>query len=104
MLEEYLHALARSFAFGTPFFYLFTMSWSFCFKTAQDGHKLVYPWGVFAGGVRGYVIASEQQYKLLRRHLKANAVVWLMLVGITSWIQFYLGPHPDSLLDPVSWL
>ena len=69
-------------------------SWCFCFKTAEDGHKLVYPWGalgfVVGAPAGGYVITSEQQYKLLRRYLKANAVVWLVLVGITSWIQIYL--------------
>jgi hypothetical protein len=74
-------------------------SWCFCFKTAEDGHKLVYPWGalgfVVGAPAGGYVITSEQQYKLLRRYLKANAVVWLVLVGITSWIQIYLRAHPD---------
>ena len=73
-------------------------SWCFCFKTAEDGHKLVYPWGalgfVVGAPAGGYVITSEQQYKLLRGYLKANAVVWLVLVGITSWIQIYLMPFP----------
>jgi hypothetical protein len=98
MFEKFLHSLAISLAFGTPVFYLF-WSWGFCFKTAQDGHKVVYPWALSLGALRagggGYVIASEQQYKLLRRHLKVNAVVWLVLAGIASYIQFYLGPHPD---------
>jgi hypothetical protein len=81
------------------------VAWCFCFKAAQDGHKLVYPWGVFGGG--GYVISSEQQYKLLRRHLKANAVIWLVLVGIATYIQVYLGPLdplPTDFVDQLSIL
>jgi hypothetical protein len=80
-------------------------SWCFRFKTAQDGHKLVYPWGALSlvGGApaAGYVITSGQQYKLLRRQLRANAVVWLVLVGIASWIRVYLIAHPDFLDPPL---
>src|SRR5262245_12455843 len=91
-LTSYFYRFLENVAFLTPWFYLGSVSWSFCFKTAQDGHKVVYPWGRLSGRGGGYVITSEQQYKLLRRHLKANAVIWLVLVGIASCIQLYLGP------------
>jgi hypothetical protein len=97
MLEEFLHFL-DSLAF--PSVYAATVSLNVYFKTAQDGRKLVYPWGAlgFVGGAAGYVITSEQQYKLLRRHLKANEFVWVVLVGIAaSYIPVYLGPHHDFL-------
>ena len=34
------------------------------FKTAPDGRKLFFPWGVLG---RGYAIDSEQDYERLRR-------------------------------------
>lgn len=42
------------------------------FKTTEDGRRLFFPWGVFG---RGYVIASEDDYQLLRTQMKAYTVI-----------------------------
>jgi hypothetical protein len=47
------------------------------FKTAQDGRKLFFPWGVLN---RGYTIASEQDYLRLQQQIKIYMVVSLVLV------------------------
>ena|SRR5271165_4059187 len=47
------------------------------FKTAQDGRKLFFPWGVLG---RGYAIASEQDYKRLQRQVKVYTVISLVLI------------------------
>jgi hypothetical protein len=47
------------------------------FKTAQDGRKLFFPWGVLS---RGYTIASEQDYLRLQQQIKIYMVVSLVLV------------------------
>ena len=47
------------------------------FKTAQDGRKLFFPWG---GPGRGYVIASERDYKRLQRQVKVCTGVSLVLI------------------------
>ena len=59
------------------------------FKTAQDGRRLFFPWGVLGSG---YAIASEQDYQRLRRQVKAYMVAMLVLVmelvtgqPITRW-------------------
>jgi hypothetical protein len=52
------------------------------FKSAQDGRKLFYPWGAMG---RGYVIASDQDYRRVKKELTAYIVisVVLSLVAIT---------------------
>jgi hypothetical protein len=50
------------------------------FKTAQDGRRLFFPWGVLG---RGYVLASEEEYLRLRRQVKAYMVTSLLLVIFT---------------------
>jgi hypothetical protein len=47
------------------------------FKTAHDGRKLFFPWGVLG---RGYTIASEQDYLRLQQQIKVYMVVSLVLV------------------------
>jgi hypothetical protein len=61
---------------------------SSCFKTAQDGRKLFFPWGVWG---RGYVVASEQDYERLRRQVKAYMVVALVPIIVTAALQAYVG-------------
>jgi hypothetical protein len=52
---------------------------SSCFKTAQDGSKLFFPWGTLG---RGYVIPSQPVYERLQRQV--SAVMALALpVGLT---------------------
>jgi predicted lysophospholipase L1 biosynthesis ABC-type transport system permease subunit len=52
------------------------------FKTAQDGRKLFFPWGMWG---RGYVIPSEQDDARLRRQMKAFTVISLaLIVGVVS--------------------
>jgi hypothetical protein len=48
-----------------------------CFKTAHDGRKLFFPWGVLG---RGYTIASEQDCLRLHQQIKIYMVVSLVLV------------------------
>src|SRR3954454_2116217 len=58
------------------------------FKTATDGRKLFFPWGVLG---RGYTIDSQQDYEQLRRQVKAYTIVSLVLiVGVTA-LQAYVG-------------
>ena len=51
------------------------------FKTAEDGRKLFFPWGVLG---RGYVLASEQDDARLRRQLKVYMMVSLALIIFTG--------------------
>ncbi len=46
------------------------------FKTAQDGTKLFFPWGVLGSG---YCITSEPDYVRLRRQIKIYVAVGLLL-------------------------
>jgi hypothetical protein len=63
------------------------------FKTAPDGRKLFFPWGVLG---RGYTINSEPDYERLRRQVKAYTVVSLVLiVGVTA-LQAYVAARPQS--------
>jgi hypothetical protein len=48
-----------------------------CFKTAQDGRNLFFPWGVLG---RGYTIASEQDNLRLQQQFKVYMVVSLVLI------------------------
>jgi hypothetical protein len=47
------------------------------FKTAQDGRKVFFPWGILG---RGYTIGSEQDFKQLRRQIKIYLVACLILL------------------------
>ena len=59
-----------------------------CFKTAQDGRKLFFPWGVWG---RGYAVASEQDYERLRRQVKAYMVASLVPIIGAAALQAYVG-------------
>lgn len=53
------------------------------FKTAQDGRRLFFPWGVLG---RGYAIASEQDYERLRRQVKWFMIVsFALIIGLGSF-------------------
>jgi hypothetical protein len=58
------------------------------FKTAPDGRKLFFPWGVLG---RGYVIDSEPDYERLRRQVKAYTIVSLALIIGVATLQAYVG-------------
>jgi len=47
------------------------------FKTAQDGRRLFFPWGIWG---RGYAMASEQDYERLRQQMKTYYIVSLVLI------------------------
>ncbi len=57
------------------------------FKTAADGRKLFYPWGVLG---RGYAIATEQDQQRLRRQLKIYTIVSFVLIVGACVLQTYL--------------
>jgi Gpi18-like mannosyltransferase len=65
------------------------------FKTAQDGRRLFFPWGVLGGG---YAIASEQDYLRLRQQVKAYMVVTLVLVIVSGMYDPYLAPLAAAAL------
>jgi hypothetical protein len=53
------------------------------FKSAQDGRRLFFPWGILG---HGYVVASQEDYERLRRRLGAFILIWLLLVvGTVAW-------------------
>jgi hypothetical protein len=56
---------------GMGFFEVLTSS---CFKSALDGRKLFFPWGVIG---KGYVVTSEAAFLRLKRQY-----VWYMVVGL----------------------
>jgi hypothetical protein len=60
-----------------------------CFKTAQDGRRLFFPWGILGSG---YAIASEQDYQQLRQRMKIYMVATLVLVIASSIYDPYLAP------------
>jgi hypothetical protein len=47
------------------------------FKTAQDGRKLFFPWGILGSG---YAIPSDEQYQRLRSQVKAYLMIGLLLI------------------------
>lgn len=65
------------------------------FKTAQDGRRLFFPWGVVGPG---YVLASEQDYDRLHRHIKIFMIVALVLIIGTMTLQVYVGATVTVLL------
>jgi hypothetical protein len=64
---------------------------SACFKTAQDGRRLFFPWGVLG---RGYVIESEQDSKRIEQEIKIFMIVTLILV--IGFGEF--GSYPQSFV------
>jgi hypothetical protein len=60
---------------------------SSCFKTAHDGRKLFFPWGVLG---RGYVIPSNADYERLRGQLKIYTIVSLLLIIAAAAFRNYL--------------
>ncbi len=53
------------------------------FKTTEDGQQLFFPWGTLG---RGYNIPSEQEFKRLRRQIKAYMVVSLpLIIAVVIW-------------------
>lgn len=71
------------------------------FKTAPDGRKLFFPWGVWG---RGYVVASEQDYERLRRQVKAYMVVALVPIIVTAALRAYVGALVIAMLLVVFYL
>ena len=59
------------------------------FKTAQDGRRFFFPWGVLGSG---YAIASEQDYLRLRQQVKAYMVATLVLAISSGMYDPNLGP------------
>src|ERR1017187_154248 len=57
------------------------------FKTLPDGRKLFYPRGAWG---RGYIIASEQDYKRLRQQIKVYLIVMVVLMIGASVAPGYL--------------
>jgi hypothetical protein len=47
------------------------------FKTAQDGTRLFFPWGIMGSGYR---IATEQDYLRLRQQIKAYMIISFVLI------------------------
>lgn len=71
------------------------------FKTAPDGRKLFFPWGVLG---RGYTIDSEQDYERLRRQVKAYMVVALVPIIVTAALRAYVGALVIAMLLVVFYL
>jgi hypothetical protein len=61
---------------GTQMSYFDALNGQF-FKTARDGRKLYFPWGLWG---RGYVVPSEQDYERLHRQLKTFYAVYFALI------------------------
>ena len=57
------------------------------FKTAQDGRRLFFPWGVLGSG---YELPSEQDYERLRRWVKGYMIVSLVLIIALGMLNAYL--------------
>ena len=51
------------------------------FKTTEDGRRLFFPWGVLG---RGYMVGSEENYRRLRKQMKAYIVVSALLIIVAS--------------------
>jgi hypothetical protein len=52
------------------------------FKTAKDGRRLFFPWGVMG---RGYLIPTEQDYERLRRKVKIYLVLSMFLILLVGF-------------------
>jgi hypothetical protein len=57
------------------------------FKTAADGRKLFFPWGVLG---RGYLLGSEHDYEQLRRRLKIHTILALVVIIGSAALQIPL--------------
>ena len=65
------------------------------FKTAEDGRRLFFPWGVLGSG---YAIATEQDYRRLRQQVKAYIVVTLVAVIASGIYEPYRAPLAAAAL------
>jgi hypothetical protein len=65
------------------------------FKTARDGRKLYFPWGLWG---RGYVVPSEQDYERLRRQLKTFWAVYFALIIPVCAGQYYIAAFVLAVL------
>jgi hypothetical protein len=67
-----------------------------CFKTAQDGRRLFFPWGVLG---RGYAIASEQDNLRLQQQFKIYMIVSLgLVIGAVSFDRYLVDAAIVALL------
>jgi hypothetical protein len=57
------------------------------FKTAPDGSKLFFPWGIWG---RGYAVTSEQDYERLRQQMKTYYIVSLPLIIGSAVAKIYV--------------
>lgn len=58
------------------------------FKTTEDGRGLFFPWGTLG---RGYAIPTEEDFKRLRRHIKAYMVISMLIVIVAVNWKGFLG-------------
>jgi hypothetical protein len=56
------------------------------FKTARDGSKLFFPWGILG---RGYTIASDEDYRRRQQQVKHYMIVSLVLIFASSSLADY---------------
>ena len=71
------------------------------FKTAPDGRRLFYPWGIWG---RGYVVASQQNYGRLRGQIKIYTIASLVLIIPVATLLHYLWAMAVTLLVIVFYL
>ena len=57
------------------------------FKTAQDGRKHYFPWGIWG---RGYVVPTEADYNRLQRKMKTALIIWLVVIVATASLRHYM--------------
>ncbi|MBR0835142.1 hypothetical protein JQ612_18305 [Bradyrhizobium manausense] len=57
------------------------------FKTTDDGRRLFFPWGTLG---RGYVLASEDDYRRLRTQVKAYMVAAFALTLVPNLLRAYV--------------
>jgi Ca2+/Na+ antiporter len=57
------------------------------FKTMPDGRRLFFPWGVLG---HGYAVPTVAGYERLRRQVKINTAVSLVLIIAVAALQYYL--------------
>jgi hypothetical protein len=66
-----------------------------CFKTAQDGRKLFFPWGTLG---RGYIIETQQDYERLERQVRLYMSLVLPSAIGASGLFTYFGLFTVTLL------
>jgi Ca2+/Na+ antiporter len=57
------------------------------FKTAADGSRLFFPWGILG---RGYAVASQEDYQRMRQQIKIYYIVSLVLIIISAGLRAYV--------------